>query len=366
MLPSHFNKGTTMKNRYQALGVLMLGVAGSASAQNSSAWSEAHTWIVTASNTTANQLLVYSPAGKLLKTIVTGGQGGVGGNAGGIAQDHRRLAVVNFGSGTVSVFVKDLAHANLRLESVIQAVASPVSLAFGDDHLYILSTTNVESHPIDRNGTIGVAASPDGVAGLLHADASAAQVGQLPGQLIITEKSNVIETVNLNGSGAVTGSATLVSNIPANVNAPFGLVTRGNDAYVTIAHANEVSLVRHNQVRTVTSSGTQSAPCWLALDGPYLYSSNSPSQSVSRYLVYGNVITQQVAVAASLNGNPTDITYRSGLAAVIDGNATAGVSHLSTFHVDEDGTLAPYGVATITGVATNGVAIVSAADDDRY
>lgn len=355
-----------MMNRYQALGVVLLGVAGAASAQQTSARSEARALIVTASNTTANQLLVYSPAGKLLKTIATGGQGGVAGNAGGIAQDHRRLAVVNFGSGTVSVFVKDLAHANLQLESVIQAVASPVSLVFGDDHLYILSTTNVESHPIDSNGTIGVAASPDGVAGLLHADGSAAQVGKLRGQLIISEKSNAIESVNLNDAGAVTGSASLVSNIPANVNTPFGLVTRGNDAYVTIAHANEVSLVRHDQVRAVTSSGTQSAPCWLTLDGPYMYSSNSPSQSVSRYLVYGDVITQQVAVAATLNGNPTDITYRSGLAAVIDGNSTAGVSHLSTFHVDEHGRLALYGVATITGVATNGVAIVSADDDERY
>jgi hypothetical protein len=241
--------------------------------------------------------LVYSPAGKLLKSIATEGQGGVGGNAGGIAQDHRRLAVVNFGSGTVSVFVKDLDQANLRLESVIPAVASPVSVAFGGDHLYILSTTHVESHSIDRNETTGVAASPDGVTGLLHADGSAAQVGKLPGQLIITEKSNVIESVNLNESGAVHGSARLVANIPANVNAPFGLTTRGNDAYVTIAHANEVSLVRHDEVVTVTGSGTQSAPCWLALDGPYLYSSNSPSETVSRYLVYGDVITQQVAVA---------------------------------------------------------------------
>jgi hypothetical protein len=32
------------------------------------------------------------------------------------------------------------------------------------------------------------------------------------------------------------------------VNAPFGLVTRNNDAYVTIAHANEISLVRNDAV----------------------------------------------------------------------------------------------------------------------
>jgi hypothetical protein len=355
-----------MMNRYHGLSALTLAFAGVAGAQSNATLGDEHTLVVTASNTAANELLVYSPAGKLLNTISTQGQGGVGGNAGGIAQNHRRLAVVNFGSGTVSVFVKDLEHGNLQLESVIQAVASPVSVAFGDDHLYILSTTNIESHPIDSNGTLGVAASPDGVAGLLHADGTAAQVGKLPGQLIITEKSNAIESVNLNGAGAVIGSPTLVANIPANVNVPLGLVTRGNDAYVTIAHANEVSLVRHDEVLAVTSSGTQSAPCWLALDGPYLYSANSPSQSVSQYVVYGDTIIQKAAVAASFNGNPTDITYRAGLAAVVDGNKTDAVSHVSTFHVDEHGKLTLYGVATINNVATNGIAILSADDGYRY
>ena len=59
-----------------------------------------------------------------------------------------------------------------------------------------------------------------------------------------------------------------MQNIPANVDTPFGLVTRSNDAYVTIAHADEISLVRNGQVLTVTASGTQHAPCWLALVGP--------------------------------------------------------------------------------------------------
>jgi len=354
-----------MMNRYHGIGSIFLAIAGVASAQNTTVAGDSHAWIVTASNTAANQLLVYSPTGNLLKAIPTGGQGGVGGNSGGIAQNSRRLAVVNFGSGTVSVFVKDPAHSNLVLESVVQAVASPLSVVFGDKHLYILSTTHVESHSIGA-GASGVAASPDGVVGLLHADGSAAQVGKLPGQLIITEKSNVIESVNLNASGAVTGAAAAVANIPANVNAPFGLVTRGSDAYVSIAHANEVSLVRHDAVLAVTSSGTQSAPCWLALDGPYLYSANSPSHSVSRFVVYGNTITQQAPVAASFNGNPTDIAYRAGLVAVVDANSTTAVSHLSTFNVDEQGNLTLYGAATINNTATNGVVIVSADDGDQF
>ena len=340
-----------MINRFLGVGALMLTIAAatSASAQNA----DGRAVIVTASNTAANQLLIYSPTGTLLDRIPTQGQGGVSGNAGGIAQNRDRLAVVNFGSGNVSVFIKEFEHSPLRLESVIHAIASPVSVAFSADHLYILTTTHVESHPIDRRG---VGASADGTASLLIADGSAAQVGVVTGQLIISEKSNAIETVQLDPHGAVGGKATLVGNIPTNVNTPFGLVTHGNDAYVTIAHANEISLVRNNDVLTVTGSGTQHSPCWLALDGPFLFSANSPSESVSRYVVYGRVIVQDAAVAATFSGNPTDIAYRAGLAAVIDANGT--VSHISIFRVDEDGNLGLQGLATVNNVATNGVAIV--------
>ncbi|MFC5581727.1 hypothetical protein [Rhodanobacter terrae] len=297
--------------------------------------------------------MIYNATGALLEQLPTGGAGGVGGNAGGIAQGHDRLAVVNFGSGNVSIFDKDFDHAGLRYEKLVPAVANPVSVAFGNDHLYILTTSYIESHRIDR---YGVEPRADGEARLVVGDGSAAQVGTLRGELVISEKSNAIETIDLDRDGAVTGSTMLVANIPANVNAPFGLATRGNDAYVTIAHANEISLIRNNMVLTVTGSGTQSAPCWAALDGPFLFSANSPSKSVSRYAVYGEKIIQDAAVVASFNGNPTDIAYRSDLAAVID--ASGGVSHVSIFDVDEDGNFSLKGLATIDNATTNGVAIV--------
>jgi 6-phosphogluconolactonase (cycloisomerase 2 family) len=180
--------------------------------------------------------------------------------------------------------------------------------------------------------------------------------------LIVTEKSNVIETVLLNSDGAVAGAPTVVQNIPANVNTPFGLVTRGNNAYVTIAHADETSLIRNGQVLTTTptasfSGPVQHSPCWLTLVGPFLYASNSPSSSISRYAVYGQKIVPDQAVAATLNGAPTDIASGEGLVAVIDGNGP--LSHLSVFHVDEDGNLTLQGAATIAGAA-NGVAVVGA------
>src|SRR5580658_1778937 len=54
--------------------------------------------VVTASNAATNQLLVYNTADKVIQTVATGGQGGVSGNAGGIAVLGDVVAVVNFGS----------------------------------------------------------------------------------------------------------------------------------------------------------------------------------------------------------------------------------------------------------------------------
>jgi hypothetical protein len=128
---------------------------------------------------------------------------------------------------------------------------------------------------------------------------------------------------------------------------------------VTIAHANEISLVRHDTVLTTTGSGTQSAPCWVTLVGPFLFSANSPSKSVSRYVVFGDKIVQDAAVVASFNGNPTDIASGDGLVAVIDGNGT--VSHLSIFKADSEGNL-KLKIANTMAAGANGVAVVGGND----
>jgi hypothetical protein len=313
--------------------------------------------VVTASNTAQNQLLVYNAGGQLIQTVSTQGKGGASGNAGGIEAKDDMIAVVNFGSQSVAIFER--MEDGFRMRQLVPTVSSPVSVAFGGDHLYILGTTQVESHRVDGSN---VSSNPDGMAPLLKADGSSAQVGVVQNQLIITEKSNMIETVNLGPDGAVSGAPTPVQNIPSNVNTPFGLVTRGNDAYVTIAHANEISLVRDGMVLTVTGSGTQQSPCWLALVGPFLFSSNSPSMSVSRYAVYGQKIVQDAAVAAQLNGDPTDIASGGGLVAVIDGSGA--LSHLSVFSVDEDGNLTLLNGATINSAA-NGVAVVRSKDGTK-
>ena len=247
-----------MNTALYGIGAIALAIAGAAGAHDGDWLQDQQAVIVTASNTASNTLLIYGPDGALIKKMPTEGQGGVSGNSGGIAQNHDRLAVVNFGSANVSVFFKDAERAGLAFSQTVPALASPVSVAFGKDHLYILTTTHVESHP---NGPRrGCRKSQTARRPYWSGDGSAAQVGVLPHELVFSEKSNAIETVTLDARGAITGKASMVANIPSNVNAPFGLATRGNDAFVTIAHANEISLVRHDAVLTVTGSGTQSAP----------------------------------------------------------------------------------------------------------
>lgn len=339
---------TWMKNSYLlTLLVPFLGVAAAVQAGSP--------LVVTASNAAANQLLVYSPEGTLLQTLSTQGKGGAGGNAGGVQTQDGLVAAVNFGSQSVSIF--QLGNKGLSLTQVVPTVANPVSVAFGENHLYILGATQVESHAIFGSH---VDTNPDGVSTLLVADGSAAQVGVLRKQIIVTEKSNVIETFDLLPGGAVSGNPTLVANIPSdaneapNANEPFGLVTSGDDTYVTIAHLNEIALVRKEAIVSDTI-GTQNAPCWLTLTGPFLYASNTASQNLSRYVVHGKKIVLDDAVAATFTGNPTDNASGEGLVAAIDG--ANGTSHLSIFNRDDDGNLSTSSVVTISG-SINGVAVV--------
>jgi hypothetical protein len=309
-------------------------------------------WVVTASNAAANALLVYDANGALVQTVPTNGQGGVSGNAGGIAVDGRAVAVVNFGSQNVSIFTAG--DTGVTFAQLVPASTSPVSVAFGGDHLYVLGTSTVESHR--RHGQ-AVDLDSDGIVALVAGDGSAAQVGVTADGLIISEKSNIIETVGLK-AGAVTGEALAVT-IPPGSDTPFGLVTRGQNAYVTIAHSDEVSLIKSGAVVNIVATGIlggagQHSPCWLTLVGPYLYSSNSPSHSITRFIATGSRIIIDELVAATLTGAPTDIASGGGRVAVLDGG---GGERLTQFEIGDDGSLTPI-VTTPTMAGANGVGII--------
>jgi hypothetical protein len=315
--------------------------------------------IVTASNSAQeNRLLAFDTTGAPVQSVSTQGQGGASANAGGIAVNGAVVAVVNFGSGSVSLFERR--GNGFVFSQQFAAYSAPVSVAFGKDHLYVLGTSTVESHRLRADG-VTVDASSDGYTALLAADGSSAQVGVVGNELIVTEKSNVTELVPLL-SGAVAGPA-VPASVPGSSDTPFGLTTRGDAAYVTFAHSDEVTVIRNGSVvaSVPTSTGFpdgdgQHAPCWIAIAGPYLFTSNSPSHSISRLVGGGRSLTLDAPVAATTAGAPIDIAVRDRLLAVVedDGN---GQAHLTQFLVDEDGDLLPRASTAIAAPA-NGIGIV--------
>ena len=332
------------------LCVFILSVASAIKAQGDGSV------VVTSSNAVANELLVYDTTGALLQAVPTQGQGGVGNNAGGIATDQGSIAVVNFGSQSVSVFDRD--QSGFVVRQLVPTLSPPVSVAFGKDHLYVLGTTTVESHRIQGST---VDANTDGSAALARADGSSAQVGVVGDQLVISEKSGAIEVVDVR-DGAVAGP-TVEVEIPAGSDTPFGLVTRGSNGYVTIAHSDEISLIKNGQLVALAATGSgfpngpgQQAPCWITLVGPYLFTSNSPSHSISRLIATGRQIILDAPIAAVTIGAPIDIAADGNRLAVVEDNGN-GQSHLTQFRIDEDGNLVQAATTAIAGSA-NGVAIV--------
>src|ERR1017187_3245300 len=61
---------------------------------------------LTATNGPVNYLAVINTRTKETNYVPTGGVGGAGGNAGGVAVDGQIAAVVNFGSTNVTIFVR--------------------------------------------------------------------------------------------------------------------------------------------------------------------------------------------------------------------------------------------------------------------
>ena len=339
-----------MLKRVAGMTAAVLLSAGGAAAD------QGGTVVVTSSNTVDNHLRVYDTAGTLIQQVPTLGQGGAGQNAGGIATSLGRVAVVNFGSQTVSVFSRGAAGFELR--QTVAVASPPVSVAFGKSHLYVLGTTTVESH---RIGPEGVETAADGTAGLLVADGSAAQVAVAGDALVLTEKAGAVERVALH-EGAVSGTPVAVTLAEGRTDTPFGLTTRGSNAYVTFAGSDTVGVLKDERQTAFAATGIpggagQHAPCWIAVVGPYLFTTNSPSHSVSRLVAGGANILLDDPVAAQTAGAPIDVAAEGNLLALVESDG-GGASHLTQFRIDEDGTLTRL-VSTPIASAANGIAIVA-------
>ena len=90
--------------------------------------------------------------------------------------------------------------------------------------------------------------------------------------------------------------------------------------------------------------------------GPYLFTTNSPSHSVSRLIAGGANILLDDPVAAQTTGAPIDVAAEGDLLALVE--TAAGASLLTQFRIDEDGNLTRTISTPIASVA-NGIAIVT-------
>jgi len=343
--------------------VAILAVAAGGSGLHADA--RGRTLVVTMTNDpNANQIRVYDAETRvLLQTLSTHGEGGAGGNARGIKQlDGSLVAVVNNGSNSVALFrrVGDL----LRFDRIVTTNSAPVSVDFGNGHLYVAGAMTVDSFAF-----LGPIVWLDGTAqlaltgGAIPPPGSTAQVGVISDkQLLVTLKADpdpgTVDIVALN-RGRVTGSTPTAVSAPDGTLTPFGFATYPDGtALITLAHSNQDGLFRDGSFATVIAAG-QAASCWMTRAGKYVFVANTGSRTISRLVGTGNNIFVDSQVAAQTpTGSPADIDADSGVLGVIDHGA--GQSHLSVFTYNQFGELTAVGPAITVGVPNaNGVAILS-------
>ena len=325
--------------------------------------------VVMTNDPDTNAIKVYDTrTHALIQTLSTHGKGGVGGNARGVRQYSGDLvAVVNNGSNTVAVFRRE--RDGLAFQQLVTTTSAPVSIDFGNDHMYVAGATTVDSFQLRRN----FVAWMDGTTGLELAEGGAppsgstAQVGVVNDrQLLVTLKSDptpgTVDVVALHG-GAISSAAAVAVSAPAGTLTPFGFsVYPDGTAVITLAHSNQNGLFRDGAFVDVVQAG-QAAPCWTTRAGKYVFTANAGSRTVGRVVGTGShVFVDEAAAANVTTGGPADLDSDQGVLGAVD--HSGGQSHLSLFTYDRFGELTPSGSPITIGVANaNGVAILTPSDD---
>ena len=366
---AHNLVGVKMKKKlYMFLCAALLLTVATVSIQ---AENDGRTLAVTMTNDpAANQIKVYDAATmSLLQTLSTNGKGGVSGNARGVKQISGKIfAAVNNGTNTIALFRR--VGNQLVFEKLVSTTSAPVSVDFGNNHMYVAGATTVDSflmHGTEvglRDGTTGLVL----VGGGVPASGSTAQVGALDDKtLLVTLKTDpvpgTVDVVALSDGAVVPAIPTAVS-APAGTLTPFGFsVYPDGTAVITLAHSSQDGLFRNGAFKDVIPAG-QVAPCWTTRTGKYVFTANTGSKTISRLVGTGSNIFVDSSVAASITtgGAPSDIDAAGGVLGVIDHTS---VSHLSLFTYNQFGELVASGTPINVGVPNaNGVAIMAPSNED--
>jgi hypothetical protein len=328
--------------------------------------------VIMTNDADSNEIKVYdSTTNMLVQTLSTRGKGGVGGNARGVRQLNGDLvAAVNNGSNSVALFTRN--GNGLKFDRLVATTSAPVSIDFGNDHMYVAGATTIDSFMMHQNNVDWM----DGsallalVSGAAPPNGSTAQVGVLDEQrLLVTLKTDpdpgTVDIVPLQ-DGGVTGAAPVAVSAPAGTLTPFGFsVYPDGTAFITLAHSSQDGLFRDGAFTAIIAAG-QAAPCWSTRAGKYVFTANTGSKTISRLIGTGGNIFVDSLVAAPVvaGGSPSDIDADGGILGVIDRGT--GSSHLSLFTYNVFGELTPSGAPINLGVPNaNGVAIMPVTDPDH-
>ena len=301
---------------------------------------------LTITNGPTNFLAVLNTKTFELNYVPTGGQGGAGGNAGSVAVQGTLAAAVNFGSSDVTIFARR--GNSMQPVAMLKTTSKPVSVAFGHSHLAVLEQTMVESFTVFGED---VSQDADGTVGLLKGDKSAAQIVSFDGGFLNSEKSGGVALLkvvtDIVGAGLHGPNVSVMLPASPNNDTPFGMIGRGPNVYVTVAHSNLEALVVDGKIISTAggptpyqdqSGGFLHAPCWNALSGQFLYAADTPGKQLLRYLVSNTNVFFDKPAVATFGGGPTDLAADNNLLGVID-SGDGVYSNVSLFNVDPEGEL---------------------------
>lgn len=292
-----------------------------------------------------NKIQVYNTKTHLLiQTLRTYGKGGVKGNAFGIKQfNNKYLAVVNYGSRSVSVFIRE--GDRLKFKKTVMTSSSPVSIDFGYNHMYVAGSTTVDSFlfgNLKKDGSVKLALAEGGEPPL----GSTGQISVVTkkNELLVTLKNDpspgTVDVISLHGDGSLSNVTPIAA--PSNTMAPFGFcVFEDGTALITLAHTNNLGLFRNNTFVNVINLG-QNAPCWATKMDKYAFIINAGSRTISRIVSTGQNIFFDNLIAASItSGNPSDTDQNNGKLVVLAHNNNK--SQLNFFRLNEFGDIIPDG-----------------------
>ncbi len=194
----------------------------------------------------------------------------------------------------------------LKFDKVLESTSAPVSVDFGNDHMYVAGATTVDSFVLHQNsvewldGTATLALAGGGI----PPAGSTAQVGVTgERQLLVTLKTDpdpgTVDIITLD-RGKVIGTAPTAVSAPDGTLTPFGFATYPDGtALITLAHSSQDGLFRDGTFTSVIAAG-QAASCWMTRAGKYVFAANTGSHTISRVIGTGNNVFVDGLVAAQI------------------------------------------------------------------